>query len=88
MISSLPRISKELHTYFPLLLLQYISFNLLLHRRLQCSVSCSFSLIADRGRVAHNYRQEKKYITFQSKNKEDTKSTTCSSEFREHFFFK
>lgn len=59
MISSLPHISKELHTYFPLLLLQYISFYLLLLRRLQCSVLCSFSLIADREHVVHNYRQKK-----------------------------
>lgn len=58
MISSLPHILKELHTCSPLLLLQYISFYLLL-LRLQCSVLCSFSLIADRGHVAHNYRQKK-----------------------------
>lgn len=32
MISSSPHISKELHTYFPLLLLQYTSFYLLLLR--------------------------------------------------------
>lgn len=59
MISSLPHFSKELHTYFPLLLLQYISLYLPLLKMLQCSVLCSFSLIADREHVAHNYRQKK-----------------------------
>lgn len=85
MVSSWPHISKELHTYLPLLLLQYISFYLLLLKRLQRSVLCSFPVIADRGRVAHKYRQKKVIHNF-SENEEDTKSTTCSSEFREFVF--
>lgn len=46
-----------------------------------------FSVIADRVHFAYKHRQEKikEYMTSQSKNKEDTKSTTWGSEFREFF---
>lgn len=44
----------------------------------------AFSVIADRDHFAYKYRQEiKEYMTPQSKNKDDTKSTTWGSEFRE-----
>lgn len=44
----------------------------------------AFSVIADRDHFAYKYRQEiKEYMTPQSKNKDDTKSTTWGSEFWE-----
>lgn len=87
-ISSLPRISKEQYTYFSLWLLRYISSY---YSEAYNVVFCvAFSVIADRIHFAYKYRQEnktkqkkKEYTTCQSKNKEDTKSTTRASEFRE-----
>lgn len=44
----------------------------------------AFPVIADRDHFAYKYRQEIiEYMTPQSKNKDNTKSTTWGSEFRE-----